>query len=87
MWMTLLEIGKYCFGEDYKGSVLTDFNKDQELFISKQDLDDIIKEYQNTQVALMAKKSRILSIVFNTFKMKGLVRERRPISLDYILED
>jgi hypothetical protein len=83
--MTLLEIGKYCFGEHYKGSAITHYHSDKQLFVSKKDLENIKKIDQDPNVIQMSRRAKILSSTYDSFLKKGLVREIIPNSVDYIL--
>jgi hypothetical protein len=87
MWMTLLEIGKYCFGEKYRGCSITDYHSNKELFLSKKDLESIKKRDQDPNVIQMGRRAKILSSTYQYFLKKELVREKVPNSVDFILND
>jgi hypothetical protein len=87
MWMTLLDIGKYCFGESYRGCILTEYHCNKQLFVSKEDLENVKKRDQDPNFIQMGRRAKILKNMYDYFLKKGLVREFIPNSVDYILND
>jgi predicted ATPase len=85
MWMTLLEIGKFCFGENYKGSSLTDFNSNIELNVSAQELQSAINHYDEDEHSLvMARKAKILKRILDKAQIEDRTRVKKPNSVNFL---
>jgi hypothetical protein len=84
MWLTLLEIGKFCFGENYKGSVITDFNSKTEIFVTALELQEIINNFDDDEYSIMmARKSKILKRILNKAQIENKVRQRKSNSVRF----